>query len=255
MKRIRLASSVGLVLLLAGILFLARAAGQHPFTWWGAIVSIPGAVLAVVIIGSLYEWILHRYLYHGKSRVKLLQAIQQVHHQGHHWHRFPPDHYVENLPVERIPVFPPQPYAVCGAPTPRRVAWWGQYVLYSTIAIAFVFVPAWLLTGNKLFTVSMVLSGLVVCYLFIRIHDAIHYPAERWIERQEWFRFLDRHHYIHHIDTTTNLNFLLPLCDALIGTLKITPTNEERVRWPSFERAKGIERETIRSNTIPRAGP
>ena len=69
------------------------------------------------------------------------------------------------------------------------------------------------------------------------------------MERQGWFRFLDRHHYIHHIDTSVNLNFLLPLCDLMFGTLKREPTKEERARWPSFEEAKGIRQEppTLRS--------
>lgn len=31
------------------------------------------------------------------------------------------------------------------------------------------------------------------------------------VEAQPWFAFLDRHHYIHHVDLGANLNFLLPL--------------------------------------------
>ena len=224
----------------AGIVSLARLAGPDPFTFWGILVSIPGAVFAIVIIGSLYEWIVHRFIYHRGSEINLLQNIYRIHQHGHHWHRFPPDRYVQGGPIERIPVFSGNARALCGSRSQRWIAWWGQFLLYLAVAIPFAFVPAWLLTRNPLFTVSAVVTGLVVCYLFIRVHDVMHYPAKRALERRVWFRFLDRHHYIHHIDTTANLNFLLPLCDFLFGTLKLEPSQEERCRWPSFDQAKRL---------------
>ena len=91
---------------------------------------------------------------------------------------------------------------------------------------------------NALFTASCVVSGVVVCYFFIHVHDVIHYPGQRWLERQGWFRFLDRHHYLHHVDNRTNVNVLLPLCDWLFGTLKLELDALEARRWPTFEAAK-----------------
>ncbi len=95
----------------------------------------------------------------------------------------------------------------------------------------------------------MIVSGLVVSYLLIRVHDVIHYPANRLMERQAWFQFLDRHHYIHHIDTRANLNFLLPLCDLSFGTLRLELSPKERRRWPSFEEAKRLE-STVGSHAL-----
>ena len=60
------------------------------------------------------------------------------------------------------------------------------------------------------------------------------------LERQRWFRFLDRHHFIHHMDNTVNLNFLLPLCDLLFGTLRTHATEREQSKWPAFEEAKKL---------------
>lgn len=36
------------------------------------------------------------------------------------------------------------------------------------------------------------------------------------------------------------MNFLLPLCDWLFGTLKLEATREELRRWPRFEDAKRL---------------
>jgi hypothetical protein len=225
----------------AAIVLLARWAAAEPLAAGGLAVSTLGAAAAIVAIGSLYEWIVHRFVYHAPSRIPLLEGIYQIHQRGHHWHRFPPDRYVETGPVERIPIAlldAPDPYALCKSAPRRWAAWGGQYALYMAVGIPFAFVPAWVLTGNALFTTSAVVSGVTVCYFFIRVHDVIHYPADRVIERFGWYRFLDRHHYIHHMDTKVNLNFLLPLADWLFGTLRRVPTAEEARRWPPFEEAK-----------------
>ena len=63
------------------------------------------------------------------------------------------------------------------------------------------------------------------------------WPAGRWMERRFWFKFLNRHHYIHHVDTECNVNFLLPLGDLLCGTLRTQLSESELSRWPSFEEA------------------
>jgi sterol desaturase/sphingolipid hydroxylase (fatty acid hydroxylase superfamily) len=120
------------------------------------------------------------------------------------------------------------------------------------VGVPLAFVPAWSLTRNPLFTACAVVAGIAVCYYFIRVHDVIHYPADRWIERQAWFRFLDRHHYIHHIDTKVNVNFLLPLCDWLFGTLKVSLTEAEQARWPRFEDAKRLP--PVAPARVPAAG-
>ena len=238
----RFVSASALVLASVGcIVSGARATAHDPFSASGLLVAVVGAPVAIVMIGSLYEWLVHRFVYHGPSPIGLWQSIYEIHQRGHHWHRFPPDHYVESGPVERIPVWPAEPRTLCGSPRQRAVAWGAQYALYLFVGVPLAFVPAWFLTQNALFTTLAVVSGLTVCALFIRVHDVIHYPRDRWVEGLGAFRFLDRHHYIHHIDTRANLNFLLPLCDWLFGTLRLSPTEEELRRWPTFEEAKRLE--------------
>jgi len=226
----------------ASILVLARASAGSGLRADNLLLALLGAPAAVVVLGALYEWIVHRFVYHGPSPIPLLQGIHEVHGRGHHWHRFPPDRYVAPGPVERIPVWPPEPYGLCGSTQRRALAWGGQYALYLSVAIPFAFAPVALFTRNALFTSSFVLTSLVVCYLFIHVHDVIHYPCGRWIEQQRWLRFLDRHHYIHHIDNSVNLNFLLPLGDLLLGTLCTRCSPPQAARWPSFEVARQLSR-------------
>ena len=78
-----------------------------------------------------------------------------------------------------------------------------------------------------------VLGGSLSCVRsrFESVHRrARHHPrpgSHRIVEADPWFRFLDRHHYIHHVALGANLNFLLPLADLLFGTLRRQMTPEE----------------------------
>jgi hypothetical protein len=78
-----------------------------------------------------------------------------------------------------------------------------------------------------------------VSNLFIVVHDTIHRPgSHRLVEAQPWFGFLDRHHFVHHVDLGANLNFLLPLADLLFGSLRTQMTQEEIDRHGTLADAK-----------------
>jgi sterol desaturase/sphingolipid hydroxylase (fatty acid hydroxylase superfamily) len=47
----------------------------------------------------------------------------------------------------------------------------------------------------------------------------MHKPTLAWLERSRPFRFIERHHRIHHVRMNRNLNVLLPLADLVLGTL------------------------------------
>ena len=83
----------------------------------------------------------------------------------------------------------------------------------------------------------------VVSWLLAYVHGCIHTPRNRLIEHMRWYQWLDRHHYIHHIDQRANINFLLPICDVLFGTLKRRVTESEARRFPSFEEAKPMAKD------------
>jgi sterol desaturase/sphingolipid hydroxylase (fatty acid hydroxylase superfamily) len=112
-------------------------------------------------------------------------------------------------------------------------------VFYSSFAVP-ILAAGWLLTSNPLFTATSVATAATLVFLLIRVHDAIHFPGVSHLEKFRWFRFLDHHHYIHHIDNRANTNFLLPLGDFLMGTLRLELDAHEKAQWPSYEEARKL---------------
>jgi sterol desaturase/sphingolipid hydroxylase (fatty acid hydroxylase superfamily) len=107
------------------------------------------------------------------------------------------------------------------------------------ISAVVVWLPVWAATRDTTFLAGLVVSSAVVSNLFIVVHDTIHRPgSHRIVEAQPWFAFLDRHHYIHHVDLGANLNFLLPLADLVFGTLRTQLTPEELNAHGPLEAAK-----------------
>lgn len=76
---------------------------------------------------------------------------------------------------------------------------------------------------------SLVLVTIIVAYGFAwnTLHAEMHIPTNRWYFRQPLFRFLNRHHFMHHMHPDRNFNVVLPLSDYLLGTVA-RPTPEER---------------------------
>ncbi|MBI3726279.1 hypothetical protein HY251_20330 [bacterium] len=87
---------------------------------------------------------------------------------------------------------------------------------------------------------SLVIVALAIIAFAIHLHDSVHCPGHSVLERSRWFRSLDRHHYLHHVDTHANVNFLLPLADLLLGTLRRDLSASERERWPTYEQARAV---------------
>jgi sterol desaturase/sphingolipid hydroxylase (fatty acid hydroxylase superfamily) len=109
--------------------------------------------------------------------------------------------------------------------------------------VAVVAGSGWGLTGNPFFCAGVGGAGVVLFSLFGKVHGTIHRPGTHpRLEAQPWFAFLERHHYIHHVDTEANENFLVPLADWLFGTLRRSITDQERAAvearrgWPEDRR-------------------
>ncbi len=220
---------------LALIVLLVRALPATPAGHLAA--GVAGAV-ALLIAASPLEWLVHRYVYHRRL-IRFLRRIYVIHQQGHHHVLFPTWRYVTNGPVRRHPILG------AGAATLHTSRWRNagiklcNFAFYMTIGLTCIWLPAWLLTGNVAFLAGVVIASVVVSDLFVRVHDAIHYPGlHPLIEAQGWFRFLEVHHYIHHVDTEANVNFLLPLADWLFGTLRRRLTADELARHGPLAEAK-----------------
>lgn len=229
---------VGLVALalVAGLAVVARVLAPQAGSAWGLVASAVCGVVAMVIAGSLAEWLVHRYLMHGRSRWRLLRIAYDLHHRAHHWIHYPPDAYLK-AEVTYVPAVPPRPDHLCETRAQRLGAVLGQVVFYGAFALPILAV-GWLATGNVPFVAALGAVSATIIGLAIHVHDAVHCPGYSRLERFGWFWFLDRHHYIHHVDTKANTNFLLPLGDLAMGTLRRALTEAELRRWPTYEQAR-----------------
>lgn len=234
-----LGGALTLLLLATPGLLLGRWAADIDFTLGRVTASVIAGVLFMIVTGALGEWLVHRYLMHRPSRFLPLHRAYHLHHRAHHWVHFPPDAYVQSGPIEYPALFAAESYAVCDN-TPARVLTVAAYaVFYSACAVP-ILAAGWLLTANAWFTAAVVATAAILVFFFIRVHDAVHYPGASRLERFGWFWFLDHHHYIHHIDNRANTNFLLPLGDLVMGTLRLTLNDAEQRRWPSYDAARRL---------------
>ncbi len=200
--------------------------------------ALTGGVLFTIIPASILEWLVHRYIYH-RNRFEPLAQIYRIHHRGHHAAIFPTWRYTTNGPVRRHPIAEPDVSRLYPFGWRNVISKVAHFAFYMAIGVVCIWTPAWSLTHNVVFLASIIVSSAVVSDLFVRVHDAIHYPGQfRFIEAQPWFPFIDEHHFIHHVDMEANVNFLLPLADWCYGTLRTTLTPEEIARHGTCEEAK-----------------
>jgi hypothetical protein len=231
-KRI-LVMSIALISFFALISFGAGSLLDRGFNTLAAFTL---GLLMTPVIASPIEWVVHRYVYHRS--LGILKRIYSIHLAHHHLY-FPTWRYVTSGPARRIPILAtgvsePQPTKLRNAAT-----YFAHFVFYMVLGATLIWLPGWIVSQSVPFLLGAIVGTIVISDLFITVHDAIHRPGSHpWLERQQWFRFLDEHHYIHHVDTEANVNFLLPLADWMFGTLRRELTAEELAKHGSRETAK-----------------
>jgi hypothetical protein len=195
----------------------ARVARTAP----AALAFVAGVVFTLPLC-SLGEWLVHRVLYHG--RVPGLAFLRRIHEQGHHVTLFPPARYLQHGPHPFMNIRAPLlPFRMAGSRLDNLLTEWSQVALHLATGLPLILAPAWWLTGRPSFLAACIATLAPVSFALAHVHGAMHTPRHRWIERQRWFRWLDRRHYLHHVNVRANLNFMLPLCDRLFGTDRPPP--------------------------------
>ena len=216
----------------AGLIALV-ASFPHPA------VALVAAPLYCTPLVSLFEWYTHGILYHHK--LPGMERILAIHVGGHHLSLFPPKRYFRQGPYSfmrfRDPVMP---WRMSDNLLDSLLTSGSQSALHFVIGIVPILLPAWFATGNALFFGAVIATLAFWSILLSWVHGCIHNPQGRWVEKMGWFMWLDRHHYVHHVDMTANINFLLPVCDFLMGTRKPAMTAEEAAANPSFAEAKPL---------------
>lgn len=209
-----------------------------PNTIGGGIIAIIAGLIMTPLLASPLEWIVHRYVYH-RIILPFLSPIYDIHHKGHHYFFFPTSRYVTSGPPRRLPIMQSDIKQIHTVGWKNALTRLAHFLFYMSIGFFMILIPAWLLTHHVSFLIGSIVSSIVISNLFVTVHDTIHRPgSHRLIEIQPWFKFLDNHHYIHHVDTEANVNFLLPLADWLYGTLRLTLTNKELAKHGPLEMAK-----------------
>jgi hypothetical protein len=224
----------------------------------GTPAPVLAALLSALVLGAIGEWLVHRFLMHRPWRPRILRVIYDLHHRGHHYVHFTPARYVHDGPINYVPVWPPQPEVLCHTDGGRFLSMAAQFVFYGVVALVAVVLPTLLAARSLPYAAMFVLATAAELTLFVRLHDAVHYPGQSRLERlpglSRVFERLDRHHYLHHIDPQANTNFLLPLGDWLFGTLRRRPTAWEAARFPSYEQARRTLIVDVPQRRAPAAG-
>jgi hypothetical protein len=218
----------------------------------GPLAALAGALFTVPL-ASLGEWLVHGIFYHRS--LPGLGLLRRIHHHGHHFALFPPRRYVKAEGHEFMRVRAPlTPFRMADNPWDNALTKWSQVSLHFVAGIPLILWPAWMGTARAVFAGAALVTLAGISWLLAHVHGAIHTPRGRWIEGRAWFRWLDRHHYIHHVDLSANINFMLPLCDFLLGTRKAALSEIEALTWPSYEQARALPGPERRHLSGPSAG-
>ena len=198
--------------------------------------ALAAGVLFTVPLCSLGEWLIHGVLYHG--RIPGLRFIRNIHHNGHHFAIFPPSRYVQEGTYEFMRFRKPLlPFRMADSALDNVLTMYSQIALHFVVGVPLILAPAWFLSGSPAFVWSCLGTLGIISWMLGYVHGVIHTPRSRLIERTGWFKWLNNHHYIHHIDIQANINFMLPICDFLLGTQKAALTADEAASNPTFEEA------------------
>lgn len=152
--------------------------------FWGT-VSIPFAlscIFAGIICWSLFEYSIHRFLFHSKLSGAKFKELAFVLHGNHHAQ---PDDPLRNMmpPIVTVPV--------------ALAIWGGLYALFQEAG-------------------SGVALGIILGYIS---YDLVHYACHQWSMRGRLGTILKQHHMRHHhINADSNYAITGVFWDRLFGT-------------------------------------
>ena len=171
--------------------------------------------LGLMVVASFLEWTVHRFLMHrplGKFRYPY-ERHALIHHRI-----FQSDktyHMINPKDIETVPM-----------------AWWNGPVLICTFSSPFALI-SWL-TGQWAVYFGAFFATVLYYIAYEYSHWCMHLPKDRQLEQLKVFRFLNRHHLLHHRFMKKNFNVVFPLADIVMGTyLAKAPVPFEQVTGPA----------------------
>ena len=122
--------------------------------------------------------------------------------------------------LERLQIKLGGPLLVALNLVPWSIAWWAL----SAAGVAFPYLACLIAIAATI--------GIYYC-AYEGFHYLMHRPTIGWIERSRPFRFLERHHRLHHIHMGKNFNVVCPLADLSLGTLVLRDSAEPQQTSPA----------------------
>jgi hypothetical protein len=161
--------------------------------------ALVASIFAGVVYGSFFEWTLHRFVMH-RPFLTFTYPFRS-HAITHHGTFGPTDTY--HLADQE------QSHLV-------TMAWWNGPALLVMNAPAGLLV-AWL--SGSWWAALAFMSTLAAYYAaYEYLHWCMHVPGPRWFQGTSLFRWVDRHHRLHHLKHKRNLNVVLPIADFILRT-------------------------------------
>jgi len=152
-----------------------------------------------IVYGSFFEWTLHRFMMH---RPFLFVTYPFKSHAITHHGTFGPgpDYHLRDESNRGL----------------VTMAWWNGPALFVTNAPVGV-LAAWLI--GSWWIVPGFMAAMFLYYgLYEYLHWCMHVPGPRRFQSTRLFRWIDRHHRLHHLQPTRNLNVVLPIADFVFRT-------------------------------------
>ena len=184
----------------------------------GVVIGAAAGIAVGIVQASFFEWAFHRYWLHRPWLPKnVFTAHTLVHHQL----------------CKHDDTFQVQTEEQHEALT---FQWWGGPFLVFLNTVPYG-IAAIVLGVNHVhlpwlpFLIAFPATVMLYYVGYEGFHFLMHKPTIAWIEKSRYFRFLEKHHRIHHNQMDRNLNVLLPLADLCLGTLVLeapaVPTTPE----------------------------
>lgn len=151
---------------------------------WGSVSPLTGLSLvsAGLLVWTLFEYVMHRYLFHWETKVPVLRAFVFLMHGNHH--------DAPNDPLRSLmPLSASLPIAA---------------IVWVIFAVVFGMPGTWLFLG------------FMIGYV---IYDVVHYAAHQWPMQSKLAQAIKRHHMRHHyIDEGGNFSISAIFWDRVFGS-------------------------------------
>ena len=166
------------------LIVAVQSAARPPFPAY-----IPVGVVLGLLLWSVAEYLLHRFLFHYHPRTPAGEKIFFLFHGIHH-----------AQPQDKTRLVMPIPVSI-----PLAVLFYGLYALVFGVVLG---AGQW---------VNPTMAGFLIGYLF---YDLTHYATHHWPMRSRFAKYLKRHHMIHHYkNPEIRFGVSSPIWDFVFGTM------------------------------------